>query len=636
MAYLERVNSPDDLKKLDIKELQKLAKEIRAFLIDSVSKTGGHLASSLGVVEASIALHYVFDFKKDRIIWDVGHQAYVHKILTGRKDRFHTLRKFNGLSGFPKITESEYDHFNTGHSSTSISAALGMAIARDLKGEDYQVIAFIGDGSLTAGLAFEGMNQAGHLKKKMMVILNDNDMSIAPNVGALNGYLNQILSGQFYKRTRDRIETILKSMGSLGTPMIKMAKGMEETIKRLFVPGMLFEELGFKYVGPVDGHDIEKLIEVFRKYRDYQDPVLIHIKTRKGKGYRFAEKMPEKWHGISPFDKDTGEVFKSLNNIPSYTEVFGKTIVELGERDTEIIAITAAMPSGTGLSEFGKRFPERFFDVGIAEQHAVTMAGGLAIQGKKPFVAIYSTFLQRAYDQVIHDVCLMNLPVVFCMDRGGIVGADGETHHGLYDIAYLRPVPNLVMMAPSDENELRHMLYTASKLSFPCSIRYPRGRAEGVEIDKGFKEIKIGKSRVLKEGDDAVIIAIGSMVWKAKRVADKLEQEGVFVKVIDARFIKPLDEGEILSSAEECGVVITVEEGVLNGGFGSAVVELLQDNNILVPVLRLGIPDRIVHQGSPEELLDELKLTETHIYYRVREFVKKYRYAKKRGKGEIE
>ena len=636
MAYIERVNSPYDLKKLDKKELEVLAKEIREFIIDSVSKTGGHLASSLGVVEATIALHYVFDFKKDRIVWDVGHQAYVHKMLTGRKDKFHTLRKFNGLSGFPKITESEYDHFNTGHSSTSISAALGMAIARDLNNEDYQVIAFIGDGSLTAGLAFEGMNQAGHLKKKMMVILNDNDMSIAPNVGALNGYLNQILSGQFYKRMRDRIESVLKSMGTIGTPMIKMAKGMEETIKRLFVPGMLFEELGFKYVGPIDGHDIDKLIEVFEKYKDYEDPVLIHIKTKKGKGYKFSEKMPEKWHGISPFDKKTGEVYKSVKNAPSYTSVFGKTVIELAEKNPDIVAITAAMPSGTGLTEFAKIFPDRFFDVGIAEQHAVTMAGGLAIKGKKPFVAIYSTFLQRAYDQVIHDVCLMNLPVVFCMDRGGVVGADGETHHGLYDIAYLRPVPNIVMMAPADENELRHMLYTASKLSFPCSIRYPRGSGEGVELDKDLKEIKIGKSRVLKDGEDAVIFAIGSMVWKAKRVADKLEKDGIFIKVVDARFIKPLDESEILKSAEECGVVITAEEGILNGGFGSAVLELLQDNNLLVPVLRLGIPDRIVHQGSPEELLDELKLTETHLYYRIKDFVKQYRYVKKRNKGEIE
>ncbi len=635
MGILEKIESPEQLKQLDKKELKVLAEELRQFIIDNVSKTGGHLASSLGVIEATLALHYVFDFKKDRIVWDVGHQAYPHKIITGRKDKFHTLRKLNGISGFPKITESEYDHFNTGHSSTSISAALGMAIARDLNGEDYQVIAFIGDGSLTAGLAFEGMNQAGHLKKKMMVILNDNDMSIAPNVGALNGYLNQILSGQFYKRMRDRIEVVLKSMGGLGTPMIKMAKGMEETIKRLFVPGMLFEELGFKYVGPIDGHDIDRLIQVFEKYRDYDDPVLIHIKTKKGKGYKFAEKKPEFWHGVSPFNKETGEPFPKVKKAPTYTSVFGKTMIELAQKDKNIVAITAAMPSGTGLTEFSEKFPERFFDVGIAEQHAVTMAGGLAIRGKKPFVAIYSTFLQRAYDQVIHDVCLMNLPVVFCMDRGGVVGADGETHHGLYDIAYLRPVPNIVMMAPADENELRHMLYSASKWSFPCSIRYPRGEAVGVEIDNEFKEIKLGKSRVLKNGEDAVIVAVGSMSWKAKNVADKLEKEGILVKVIDARFIKPLDESEILKSAEECGVVITVEEGVLNGGFGSAVAELLHDNNVIVPLLRLGIPDRIVHQGSPEELLDELKLTETHLFYRIKDFVKRYRYVKNRKrKGE--
>ncbi len=636
MSLLDKINSPFDLKSLEKEELKKLSEEIREFVVDAVSKTGGHLASSLGVVEATIALHYVFDFRRDRIVWDVGHQAYIHKILTGRKNQFHTLRKFKGLSGFPKITESEYDHFNTGHSSTSISAALGMAISRDLNGEDYQVIAFIGDGSLTAGLAFEGMNQAGHLKRKMMVILNDNDMSIAPNVGALNGYLNQILSGQFYKRMRDRIETVLKSMGVIGTPMIKMAKGMEETIKRLFVPGMLFEELGFKYVGPVDGHDIDKLISVFEKYKDYNDPVLIHIKTRKGKGYKFAEKKPEFWHGVSPFDKKTGEPYPKQKKAPTYTSVFGKTMITLAEKNKDIVAITAAMPSGTGLTDFAKKFPDRFFDVGIAEQHAVTMAGGLAIRGKKPFVAIYSTFLQRAYDQIIHDVCLMNLPVVFCMDRGGVVGADGETHHGLYDIAYLRPVPNIVIMAPADENELKNMLYSASKWSFPVAMRYPRGEAEGVEVEKELREIPVGKSRVLRDGEDAVIFAIGSMVWKAKRVADRLEEEGMLVKVVDARFVKPLDESEILKSAEECGVVITAEEGILNGGFGSAVVELLQDNNILIPVLRLGIPDRIVHQGSPDELLDELKLTETHLYYRIKDFVKNFRVVKRKNREDFE
>lgn len=626
---LENINSPEDIKNLDTKKLNQLSKEIREFIIDSVSKTGGHLASSLGVVEVTLALHYVFDFKEDKIVWDVGHQAYIHKILTGRKNMFGTLRQYNGLSGFPKITESDYDHFNTGHSSTSISATVGMAVARDLKGQNYQTIAFIGDGSLTAGLAFEGMNQAGHLKRKMIVILNDNDMSIAPNVGALSGYLNQIISGQYYNKFRDKVEGVLKSIPAVGSSMIKFAKTIEESIKRIFVPGMLFEELGFEYEGVVDGHDIEKLISILEKHKNSNHPVLIHIKTTKGKGYSFSENKPEKWHGASPFDIESGKSLGNPKTLPSYTEIFGNTVNELAEINEKIVCITAAMPSGTGLSSFAEKYPERFFDVGIAEQHGVTMAGGLAISGMRPIAAIYSSFLQRAYDQVIHDVCLMNLPVTFCLDRAGVVGADGETHHGLYDISFLRPLPNIVLMAPADENELRNMIYTSTKMSCPVAIRYPRGTSEGVKMDENFVELKVGESRELKNGEDAVVLAAGSFAWKAYRVAEKLEKEGFSIKVIDPRFLKPLDESAIMEAAEKCGTVITIEENILDGGFGSSVIELFNNNGKSYPTLRLGIPDRIIHQGSPAELFDEMQLSEPHLFYRIQNFVKKYKMALK-------
>lgn len=626
---LDQIETPQDLTRLDSDRMKALAKEIRSFVIDTVSVTGGHLASSLGVVEITLALHRVFDFRRDRIIWDVGHQAYVHKLLTGRKDRFHSLRQFGGISGFPKISESTYDHFNTGHSSTSISAALGMAAARDLKGEDHQVVAFIGDGSLTAGLAFEGMNQAGHLKKRILVILNDNEMSIARNVGALSGYLNQIITGQVYNRMRDRVETILKALPG-GTSIIKMAKAMEDTVKRLFVPGMLFEELGFNYLGPFDGHDYDRLVSELEAAKDIDDPVLFHIKTKKGKGYRYAEKEPDRWHGTASFEIETGKSTGKKSTVPSFTDVFGDTMLELGAHDNRIVAITAAMPSGTGLDNFGQAFPDRFFDVGIAEQHAATFAGGLAISGRKPFVAIYSTFLQRAFDQVLHDVALMNLPVTFCMDRAGVVGADGETHHGLYDISFLRPVPNLVLMAPSDTNELRHMLNTCSRLSVPAAIRYPRGSGEPVDLSEPLREIPVGRSRTLRKGEDAVILALGPIAWRAHRVAEKLAADGISISVIDARFAKPLDETAILDAASGCGMMITCEEHALNGGFGSAVLELLEENEMDIPVLRIGIPDRIISHGKPAELLDEMRLTETHLFYRIREFVLENRSIRKR------
>jgi len=627
---LDRITSPRDIQGLDRDQLKELARELRRLVIDTVSMTGGHLASSLGVVETTLALHRVFDFRKDRIIWDVGHQAYVHKILTGRREHFATLRQYGGISGFPKITESPYDHFNTGHSSTSISAALGMATARDLQREDHHVIAFIGDGSLTAGLAFEGMNQAGHLKKRMIVILNDNEMSISRNVGALSGYLSQILSGQHYNRMRDIVEAILKSVPGVGSSMIRMAKAVEDTVKRLFVPGMLFEELGFHYIGPVDGHDVDRLETAFNKAKDVDDPVLLHVKTKKGKGYRFAEKDPDQWHGISAFDVNSGKPVGKPSSKPSYTKVFGETMMELARQDTRITAITAAMPSGTGLDDFARVFSDRCFDVGIAEQHAVTFAAGQAISGQRPFVAIYSTFLQRAYDQIIHDVCLMNLPVTFCMDRSGVVGADGETHHGLYDISFLRPLPNMVLMAPSDENEFRDMLYTASRLSSPCAIRYPRGTGEGLEKRDSFREIPVGKSRVMCEGEDAAVLAIGNMTWRAVRVAEKLAKEGISLEVIDARYVKPLDETAILDAADRCGMLITCEEHVLEGGFGSAVMELLERNGMGVPVLRIGIPDRPVPHGTPDELHDELRLSEPHLFYRFREFIMENRTIRKR------
>ena len=628
-SMLSQLSSPRELETMTEGEIEQLAKEIRAFIIQTVSQTGGHLASSLGVVEITLALHSVFDFSNDRIVWDVGHQAYAHKILTGRMDDFHTLRQYGGISGFPKITESPYDHFNTGHSSTSISAALGMAVSRDLAGQKQDVIAFIGDGSLTAGLAFEAMNQAGHLKKKMIVILNDNEMSISHNVGALSGYLNQILSGKLYNRMRNQVEVVLKSVPGIGNSFIKLAKAMEDTLKRLFVPGMLFEELGFHYMGPVDGHDYTKLVTTLKKARKIDGPVLIHIKTVKGKGYKYAEKSPAKWHGASPFEISSGRTLGKPKTIPSYTSVFGETMLQLAKENPKITAITAAMPSGTGLERFSEHFPDRFFDVGIAEQHAVTFAAGMAISGEKPFVAIYSTFLQRAYDQVIHDTCLMSLPVVFCLDRAGIVGADGETHHGLFDLSFLRPIPNLILMAPADENELRNMLFTASGLSMPAAIRYPRGSGEGVPLDEVFKEIPIGKSRVLLEGEDAVVLAVGPMAWKAQRVAKRLASEGLSIKVIDARFIKPLDETAILDAVENCGMVITCEENALAGGFGSAVLELMEQNRMLTPILRIGIPDIIVHHGTTSELQDELRLTEAHLFYRIREFVLENRTVRK-------
>lgn len=618
MGLLERINSPEDLKKIDKNDLPRLADEIRETIIDVVSKNGGHLASNLGSVELSIAIHYIFNAPYDQIIWDVGHQAYTHKILTGRREAFHTLRQFNGISGFPRREESRYDVFNVGHSGTSISAALGKAVARDFLGENYKVIAVIGDGSMTAGLAFEGLNQAGHLKKDMIVILNDNEMSISRNVGALSAYLNRIMTGQFYTRVKKETEHILKNIPKIGESMLKAAKVAEESVKGLIAPGMLFEEMGFNYVGPIDGHRIEHLINTFENIKKLSEPILIHVVTKKGKGYKFAEKDPAFFHGPPQFYIETGEARKK-SPVPSYTKIFGDTIIRIAREDKKVIAISAAMPEGTGLDKFVKEFPDRFYDVGIAEQHGVTFAAGLSTKGFKPIVAIYSTFLQRAYDQIVHDVCLQNLPVVFAMDRAGIVGEDGPTHHGVFDIAYLRHIPNMVIMAPKDENELQHMLYTAVNHNGPIAIRYPRGEGMGVSLDRDLKRIEIGKGEIILDGDDVAIIAIGNTVYPALDAASRLREEGISVAVMNARFVKPLDKELIVDIAGRVKGIITIEEHSLSGGFGSAVLELLSEEDIKIKVKRLGLPDKYIEHGTQKILRQKYGIDSDGIYQSVKE-----------------
>jgi 1-deoxy-D-xylulose-5-phosphate synthase len=620
---LERVNSPDDIKKLNKNKLKALAEEIRALIIDTVSVNGGHLASNLGVVELTLALHYVFDFKKDRLIWDVGHQCYTHKIITGRKDSFHTLRQYRGLSGFPRMEESEYDHLNTGHSSTSISAALGMAVARDQLGEDYQIVAVCGDGALTAGLALEGLNQAGHLKNRMILILNDNEMSIGKNVGGIAGYLNRIIAGQFYIRFHQKLKKVLKSIPLIGRTLLSIAGALEHLLKRAFVPGMLFEELGYRYIGPEDGHSIGALIKTLRNLKNIEGPVLLHVVTKKGKGYKPAEDQMETFHGAGPFDVKTGQFKKSDKpKAPSYTEIFGKTICDIAKKDKKIVAITAAMREGTGLKPYSEKYPDRFFDVGIAEQHAVTFAVGLALQGLKPVVAIYSTFLQRALDQLIHDVSLMKLPITFAIDRGGIVGADGPTHHGTFDLSYIRMIPHFVLAAPRDENELRHLLYTGVYSGLPFAVRYPRGTAIGVPIDSPIHKMPIGKGEILRHGTDGVMIAVGRMVYPALEAAEKLEVEGVKLSVIDARFVKPLDDRLILGEIERTGRVITLEDSILAGGFGSLITEIMVDNKLTsVPIDRIGLPDVDIEHGDVKTLDAKYGIDVESIHRRVRKFV---------------
>ena len=624
---LDSIAAPEQIRHFTGPQLGELAKEVRQFLIDSVSETGGHFASNLGTVELTVALFNQFDFREDRIVWDVGHQAYPHKILTGRKSRFPTLRKHHGLSGFLKREESPvYDHFGAGHASTSISAVLGMAKARDLQGQDHTCIAVIGDGSMTAGMAFEGLNQAGFLKaRNFLVILNDNDMSINPNVGSLQGYLNQLISGQYYHRWRDRIEHVINAfpIQGLSRRMAKVAKWTEESVKRLMVPGLLFEDLGFEYMGPVNGHDVGATVKALKeaKERMKDGPVILHVQTKKGYGYEPAVNDPLKWHGVTAFDAEAGEIHKGVPGPPSYTKVFADALIDLARRDEKIVAITAAMLDGTGMNHFQKAFPDRCFDVGIAEQHAVTFSAGLAGQGMRPVCAIYSTFLQRGFDQVLHDVCLQNLPVTFVLDRAGIVGADGPTHHGLYDLAYLRCMPNMLLMAPKDEVELRRMLMTAVYSDRPAALRYPRGNARGVPQEETISALPIGKGELLREGADLLFVAVGTMVHPALALAERLAEDGVSCAVINARFIKPIDAELILAWVGRTRGVVTFEEGCDPGGFSAAVLETLADAGCSVPLLRCAVPDRIVHHGDPKRLMEEEGLGPKELEIRVRAFL---------------
>ncbi|MEE9258711.1 MAG: 1-deoxy-D-xylulose-5-phosphate synthase [Nitrospinaceae bacterium] len=607
--FLDRIDSPEDLKKIKRDDLDELALEIRNRLLEVISKSGGHLASNLGVVELTLALHYVFESPKDKFVWDVGHQSYVHKLLTGRRERFETLRQYDGLSGFTKREESEHDHWNCGHGGTSISAALAFAQARDFKKEDNSVVAIIGDGSLTAGMAFEGLNHTGHIKCDMIVVLNDNEMSISENVGGMSAHLSQILTGQVMTKIKKEIDQLFLAIPGIGKDISKYAHKLDEAIKGIFIPGRLFEDLGFRYIGPVDGHDVDELIATFETIKDLKGPTLVHVMTRKGKGYGVAEGKADIWHGAKPFDIATGEFHKKKAN-PAYTSIFAEALIELAKEDEKIIGITAAMPDGTGISKFGKAFPERTFDVGMAEQHGVAFAGALSIEGFRPVAAIYSTFLQRAYDQVVHDICLMNLPVTFALDRAGIVGEDGATHQGLYDIAYLRTLPNMVVMAPKDENELRNMLKTAVYHPGPAALRYPRGSALGVEIDPEMTALEIGKGEVLKDGGDIAIFAYGHMVEPAQQVTDMLENAGIDTALINARFAKPVDKDLINQYAKKVRCIITVEEHSLKGGFGSAVLEALQedDNFAGTRVKCIGVADKVIEHGAPKLVRRDLKL----------------------------
>ena len=616
---LPQLKSTAELKSMNFDQLHSLCGEIREKIIDVVSANGGHLASSLGVVELSVALHRVLDTPKDKIVWDVGHQAYAHKLLTGRFERFHTLRQLDGVSGFPKRKESEYDCFDVGHSSTSISAALGMAAARDARGTDEKVVAVIGDGSLTAGLAFEGLNQAGHLNKDLIVILNDNEMSISPNVGALSSFFSRQMTSDFFVRMKRETENFLDHVPKIGKDLRRLAKKVEESVKGFLTPGMLFEAFGFDYVGPIQGNKLEEVVQTIENVSKMDGPILVHVVSKKGQGYEPAMENPSKFHGVGPFERETGEVKASKGGAGSYTGIFGDTLCELAEKDERIVAITAAMLEGTGLKKFAEQYPDRFFDVGIAEQHAVTFAAGLATQGLKPVCAIYSTFLQRAFDSVLHDVCLQNLPVTLAIDRGGLVGADGPTHHGTFDLSFLRAVPNLVFTAPRDEAELRRAMVTALEYDGPFAYRYPRGNGVGVDIDSAPQPFNIGEGELLVQGDAATIVAIGSSVQEALLAAKELDKDGIKVSVVDARFIKPLDENLLLAQAEKTGLVITVEENVLPGGFGAAVLELLQENRCMAQVERIGLPDAFVEQGSQPELRGRYGIDAAGIVARVKE-----------------
>ncbi|MEP6703617.1 MAG: 1-deoxy-D-xylulose-5-phosphate synthase [Acidobacteriota bacterium] len=622
MRFLSEINSPADLRDLKVEDLQEVADEVRQFIIDTCSRVGGHTGASLGAVELAVAMHYVFDTPNDRLVWDVGHQAYAHKILTGRRDELHTIKQFGGLSGFLRRDESEYDTFGAGHASTSLSAALGMAVARDKKKEDFHVCALIGDSSLAGGMAMEAINQAGHLKSRLIVILNDNGMSIAPAVGSLSGYLNRIKEAQSYQHLKDEIGDALESVPGIGRHLRNAAKSVKDAIAAAVLPGALVNELGFRYIGYVDGHNVANLVRALEEAKKIDDgPVIVHALTTKGKGFPNPEKNYYAYHATGPFDPDTGLPYKSSKvSPPLYTAVFGETMCELMAADERIVALTAAMPDGTGIDKVLEKFPERAFDVGIAEQHAVTFCAGMACEGLKPVAAIYSTFLQRGFDQLIHDVCLQNLNVTFALDRAGIVGADGPTHHGLLDIAYLRGYPNIVLMAPKDEAEMRDMMLTAIEYDGPAALRYPRGSGIGVDISSAPKLIEIGKAETLREGKDVALLAYGSMVNAALDAAEALMGEGIEATVVNARFVKPLDGETILRLAREFDLIVTVEEAYLAGGFGSAVLELLEANGMQdkVKVVRMGVADEIVTHGDPKLLLGHYGLDAEGIRERVK------------------
>ncbi len=623
MSLLKRINSPADLKELSRDELPAVAQEIRDEILRVVAQNGGHLSSNLGVVELTLVLHYLFDTPQDKIVWDTSNQTYTHKLVTGRRDQFSTLRQYGGISGFAKREESVYDTFNAGHSGTGISAGVGIKAAIDQAGQTQKVVVVVGDGALTSGMAYEGLNQAGALNQDLIVVLNDNEMSISKNVGAISSYLSRIMTGQFLNRIKEETKTILKSIPKLGGPILELAKRAEESAKGLIVPGVLFEELGFLYVGPIDGNRFDHLLPTLENVKKLKGPILVHVLTKKGKGYEPAEKDSVFFHIAPPFDLKTGKV-KKKSGVPSYTSVFSDTLIELAKADERIVAITAAMAEGTGLSKFAKAFPDRFYDVGIAEQHAITFAAGMAAQGYRPVPAIYSTFLQRAFDQIVHDVAVQNLPVTFAIDRGGLVAEDGTTHHGAFDYSYLRHIPNMVVMAPKDENELRHMVKTAIDRGGPTALRYSRGSALGVELDPEIRTIEIGKGETLAEGEDVAIFAVGYGVAPALRAAQMLEKEGIFATVVNARFVKPLDSDLFCNVARRIKKIVTVEENALMGGFGSAVLECLADGGLLgdLAIKRIGLPDAFIGQGPQDILRQESGITAENVIEQVKILIK--------------
>jgi 1-deoxy-D-xylulose-5-phosphate synthase len=618
---LDTIREPSDLRRLNPDELSRLAMEIRTLILETVARNGGHLGSNLGVVELTLALHLAFDSPRDKIVWDVGHQCYTHKILTGRRDRFGALRRCGGIVGFPCREESEHDAFNTGHASTALSAALGMAVARDKAGGKHHVVAVVGDGSLTGGVALEALNQIGHLRERLIIVLNYNEMSISINVGAWSRYFSYLVSGQRYIQIKDQAKSILKRVPQLGQPLIKAGRALEDLIKKTIFPGLVFRELGIRYIGPVHGHNVQSLVEAFETAKSYDGPVLIQCVTQKGKGYPPARLHPEKFHGAGPFQVATGEPLKN-DERPSFSSVFGRAMIEIAGKDDKVLAITAAMGEGTGLREFSQKLPDRFFDVGIAEQHAVTFATGLALSGFKPVVAIYSTFLQRAYDQVYHDVCLTDVPVVFALDRAGVVPDDGPTHQGLNDIAYLRTMPNMIVMAPKDEGELRHMLWSALSYGHPASVRFPKAKGLGVPVDGPLEVLPLGRSEVVKEGRD-LLFAFGNMVRPALEAARELEKDGHSLAVVNARFVKPLDRDMILRFAGPGRTIVTLEEGIVDGGAGSAVRELLdREGRFGVRFHAIGLPSSPYPLGKSEEIRAALGLDVPGLVRRLGEFLR--------------